>query len=146
MMIFLKAIIFLNLLGLSTLAQALCTKSKKVNFRYGPGLSYKKTWTVSKYMPLKKISESKSWYRVKDFEGDYHWVAKHLVSDKYKCAVVKNIWASLRVGPGKQFKRNKKYPRAEKYASFKYISKKNQWIKVKDKNIYWVHSDLVWVQ
>lgn len=142
----LKTIIFLQLLSFSTLAQALCTKSKKVNFRNGPGIYYKKTWTVSKYMPLEKISESKSWYRVKDFEGAYHWVAKHLVSSKYKCVVVKNIWASLRLGPGKHFKRDKKYPKAEKYVSFKYISKKNKWIQVKDKKIYWVHSDLVWVR
>lgn len=138
-------VVFLSM-SVSSASWALCTKSKKVNFRSGPGTHYKKTWTVSKYMPLEKVSQTRWWYQVKDFEGDYHWVLKSLISSKYKCVVVKKTWASLRTGPGKKFSRSKIYPKAEKYVTFKYVSKKKNWIKVKDKRVYWVYKPLVWIR
>lgn len=136
----------LLLLTWSQASWSLCTKSIKVNFRSGPGTHYKKTWTVSKYMPLEKVSQTRLWYQVKDFEGDYHWVLKSLVSSTQKCVVVKKAWASLRTGPGKKFSRSKVYPKAEKYVSFKYLSTKANWVRVKDKKIYWIYKPLVWIR
>ncbi len=137
---------FLFVFTASSFAWALCTKHKKANFRSGAGTKYKKTWSVSKYMPLEKVSETNLWYKVKDFEGDYHWVAKHLVTNKYKCVVVKTLFANLRTGPGKQFSKSKIYPHAEKYVTFKYISQKNNWVQVKDKQKYWIYKPLIWIR
>lgn len=141
-----KSFFFLFIFITGAFSWALCTKSKKVNFRSGPGTHYKKTWTVSKYMPLEKVSETNLWYQVKDFEGDYHWVFKALITAKYKCVVVKNSWASLRLGPGKKFARSNKYPKAEKYVTFRYISQKYNWVQVKDKQRYWIYKPLVWMR
>ncbi|MBE8162829.1 MAG: hypothetical protein HAW63_02455 [Bdellovibrionaceae bacterium] len=141
-----KKILFFLIFFTSIFSWALCTKSKKVNFRSGPSTHYKKTWTVSKYMPIEKVSETKSWYQVKDFEGDFHWVLKALITAKYKCVVVKTLWASLRVGPGKKFSRSKNYPKAEKYVTFRYLKQNNNWVQVKDKHKYWVYKPLVWIR
>lgn len=141
-----KKIFVILIFSIEASSWALCTKSKKVNFRSGPGTNHPKTWSVSKYMPLEKVSQTRLWYRVKDFEGDYHWVLRSLVTSAYKCAVVKNLWASLRLGPGKKFARSKRYPRAEKYVTFRYLSQKNNWVKVKDKKTYWVYKPLVWIR
>ena len=109
-------------------------------------------------MPFKKVAKERGWYQVQDLDNDYHWIQKSKVTSKYKCAVVKSKWASLRTGPGRKYRRHKKYSKAEKYVTFRFLKRKGQWSQVEDtswvkkrgkrtkvKEVYWVFSSLIWV-
>ncbi len=128
-------------------AYSLCVKTSDANLRSGPGTQYKKTWEVFKYMPLKKIGSKGNWYKVKDVDGDTHWVYRTLVTDKYRCAVVKIKKANVRNGPGTKYKKNILSP-ALKFYSFKVIGKKQSWVKVMDEyeDKGWIHRNLLWIQ
>jgi SH3-like domain-containing protein len=128
-------------------AYSLCVRTSDANLRSGPGTKYKKTWEVFKYMPLKKIGSQGNWYKVKDVDGDMHWVYHTLVTDTYKCAVVKIKKANVRNGPGTKYRKNLLSP-ALKYYSFKVIDTKQSWVKVMDEydDKGWIHRNLIWIQ
>ena len=84
---------------------------------------------------------------MKDVDGDHHWVYKTLLTDAYKCAVVKIEKANVRSGPGTKYKKNALGP-ALKYYSFKIIGRKQSWINIMDEygDKGWIHKNLVWIQ
>ena len=127
-------------------ASALCVNVSEANLRYGPGTRHEKTWKVFKYMPFRKLYKEGNWYKVKDVDGDVHWVYKNLVTDKYKCAAVKTKTVNIRSGPGTKYK--KLTSPAEKYTSFKVIDTKGSWVKVQDEygDTGWIFKDLLWIQ
>ena len=128
-------------------ADALCVNSGTANLRRGPGVKYEKTWQVFKYMPLKKIKRKGQWYKVKDVDGDIHWIFRKLVTGKYKCAVVKKNKANIRKGPGKKYPRTDISP-AIKYDSFRVLKFKGKWVQVIDEfgEKGWVFKKLLWIQ
>jgi SH3-like domain-containing protein len=128
-------------------AQAICVKVKKANLRSGPSTKNQISWEVFKYMPLRKIKTKGSWIKVRDFEGDTHWVYKTLVTSKFQCAVVKVEKANLRTGPGSKYKKPMDLPSVEKYTVFKLDRVKGQWAKVTDSfgDSYWVFRKLIWI-
>ena len=128
-------------------ADALCVNVSEANLRSGPGTKNDKTWEVFKYMPFKKLSKKKSWYKVKDVDGDIHWIYNKLVTNKFKCAVVKVGEANVRTGPGTGYGKNALSP-ALKYDSFKVIKVKSSWIKVADEfgDTGWIFRKLLWIQ
>ena len=128
-------------------AYSLCVKTSDANLRSGPGTKHKKTWEVFKYMPFKKVGRQGNWYKVKDVDGDIHWVYHTLVTDEYRCAVVKIKKANVRNGPGTNYKLNILSP-ALKYYSFKVIGKKQSWVKVMDEyeDKGWIYRKLLWIQ
>ena len=105
------------------------------------------TWKVFKFMPLQKVSRKGSWYKVKDFEGDTHWVFKTLVTSQFKCAVIKTDKANLRTGPGTKYKQATDLPSAEKYMVFKLSKIQGKWARITDSfgDSYWVYRKLVWI-
>ncbi len=125
---------------------ALCIKAPDANLRSGPGTKYKKTWWVYKNMPFQKISKKGNWYKVKDVDGDIHWVFENLVTEKTKCAVVKVNKANVRCGPSEK---STAFGRAQKYDSYKVLRRKGRWIKV-ESNEYrytgWIFRNLLWIQ
>lgn len=131
----------------STLAQALCVKSSRANLRSGPSTKNQITWEVYKYMPFIQLKKQGDWVRVKDFEGDIHWIYRKLVTSDFQCAVVKVDKANLRTGPGTNYKKPSDLPVAEKYMTFKYLTKKGNWAQVLDSynDKYWVFRKLIWV-
>lgn len=128
-------------------AQALCIKAKKANLRAGPSTRKQITWEVFKYMPLRKLKRKGSWYQVKDFEGDNHWVYKTLITSQYQCAVVKTDKANLRTGPGTKYRQPLDLPSVDKYTVFKLVRIKGSWAQVKDSfgDTYWIFRKLVWI-
>lgn len=98
-------------------------------------------------MPFQKLKANKGWFRVKDVDGDIHWVFSQLVTEKFKCAVVKAKTANLRTGPGLNHGKVPWGP-AQKYYAFRVINKKGKWYHVQDAagGKAWVHADLIWVQ
>ena len=98
-------------------------------------------------MPLQKIRKKGSWYQVKDFEGDMHWVYQALVTSQFRCAIIKVDKANLRTGPGTGFPKAADLPVAEKYMSFQLLKVKKGWAQIKDtyNGKYWVFRKLIWV-
>jgi SH3-like domain-containing protein len=127
-------------------AHALCVKVSEANLRSGPGTSYKKTWEVFKYMPLKKVKTQGSWYKVKDMDGDAHWINSRLVTDKFECAAVKKDKTNARKGPGTNYKQTFFSP-LMKYDAFKVLKQENSWVNVEDEfgASGWIFRSLVWI-
>lgn len=134
-------------LAVPAAASALCVKVPEANLRQGPGTQYEKSWEVFRYMPFKKIGQQGNWYRVRDVDGDTHWVYSNLLSSKMHCAVVKVDKANVRNGPGTNYPQAQFSP-VEKYYSFKVTGTKGNWVKVQDDvfNEGWVFKSLLWVQ
>jgi len=147
-----KKYLFLFITALLTLlfsnySHALCVNVSEANLRSGPGTKFEKTWEVFKYMPFNKISQKGGWYKVKDIDGDVHWVYTKLVTSKFKCAVVKVDKANVRSGPGEKYNKNSMSP-ALKYDSFKIIKTQKPWVKVVDEfgDSGWIFRKLLWIQ
>ena len=132
---------------LDSSVSALCVNVPEANLRDGPGTKHEKTWKVYKYMPFSKLSGKGNWFKVKDVDGDVHWIYSKLVTDKYKCAVVKTETVNVRSGPGTKYKKNIMSP-APKYTSLKVIDTKGSWVKVKDAygDAGWIYKKLLWIQ
>ncbi|NOZ25768.1 MAG: hypothetical protein GXO94_06750 [Nitrospirae bacterium] len=126
---------------------ALCVSAPEANLRGGPGTKYEKRWLVFRYTALKKIAKRKGWYKVRDVDGDVHWIYGRLVTDRFRCAVVKVEKANVRTGPGTRFKKSSMSP-AIKYDSFKVLRRKGEWVKVMDEfgDKGWIHRKLLWIQ
>jgi SH3-like domain-containing protein len=131
----------------SQYSHALCVNVPEANLRSGPGTKYEKTWEVFKYMPFNKLSKKANWYKIKDVDGDIHWVYSKLVTSKIKCAVVKVDKANVRSGPGEKYSKTSMSP-ALKYDSFKVIKIQAPWAKVVDEfgDSGWIFRKLLWVQ
>jgi SH3-like domain-containing protein len=125
----------------------MCVNVAEANLRRGPGTKYEKSWEVFKYMPFNKVSKKGNWYKVKDVDGDVHWVYTKLVTEKFKCAVVKVNKANIRSGPGTKNSIVALSP-ALKYDSFKVIKTKDSWVKVVDEfgDTGWIFKKLLWLQ
>ncbi len=128
-------------------ASALCVSSNYANLRGGPSTKYEKTWEVLKYTPLKKLSTRGKWVRVKDLEGDIHWVHAPLVSSKFKCAMIKDEKANIRSGPGTKYEMTPESP-GKQYYSYKVIKIQGDWVKIRDElgTKGWIFKPLLWIQ
>lgn len=130
-------------------AFALCVKVPESNIRSGPGKDYEVIWQAYRFMPFEKvgISHSGNWYAVRDLDGDVGWVYKNLVTNKYRCAVVKSRIVNIRKGPGTNYAKAFSEP-AQRYDTFRIIQRRGAWLKVKDEwnNVGWIHRDYLWVR
>jgi len=127
---------------------ALCVNSHRANLREGPGRTYQKTWQVYKNMPFRGVEKIGKWVKVRDVDGDFHWIHGTLVNKNSTCATIKVNQANLRTGPGKKFRKHKKMPLAEKYTSFKLLKIKGEWVLLQHEfgQKAWAHRRLLWVQ
>lgn len=134
-------------LGVHHSALALCVQEPHAKLRKGPGTKWEITGEVIQYTALEKLSKQNGWYRVKDCDGEIHWIREDIVTNKFSCATVKDTIANLRKGPGKEFDMYKVSP-VDKYLSFRVVSKKGDWLKVEDieGDEAWVLKSLVFVQ
>ncbi len=138
---------FLALFTLTCQSFALCINVSEANLRKGPGTKYEKTWEVFKYMPFKKTTKKGNWYKVSDVDNDTHWIYRKLVTERFKCAVVKVDKANIRSGPGTSYSNNALSP-ALKYDSFKVLKIKSSWVQVIDEfgDTGWIYRNLLWIQ
>ncbi len=144
---FIFILVLFFLIIFSNYSHALCVNVPEANLRSGPGTKFEKTWEVFKYMPFHKLTLKGNWYKVKDVDGDIHWIYKKLVTDKFRCAVVKVDKANVRSGPGTGYSKNSLSP-ALKYDSFKVIKIKPSWVKAVDEfgDTGWIFRKLLWIQ
>ena len=131
----------------ATSAFGLCVNEKWSRLRQGPSLNFEVTWEVFRYMPLEKLSKRGGWYRVKDVDGKIHWIREDMVTQAFKCVVIKDEFANLRTGPGTQYAQTK-VGRGDKYLSFRMVDSQGQWVKVEDSagDVSWIYKPLVWIQ
>ena len=143
---FILLLILFSMIFFADISYALCVKVSDANLRSGPGTKYKESWKVFKYMPFKKLSKKGNWYRVKDVDGDKHWIYSKLVTNKFNCAVVKVKKANVRSGPGTSYSKNALSP-SFKYESYKVLKTKSSWVNVI--NEYgekgWISRKLLWI-
>jgi len=128
-------------------ALALCVSAPYANLRGGPGTNYEKTWEVLRYTPLELLKKQGKWYRVKDLEGDVHWVYSPLVTSAYKCAMIKDEKANVRKGPGTNYAEVEESP-GKQYYSYKVVKIQGDWVKVTDEfgTDGWIYRNLLWIQ
>ncbi len=128
--------------ALSAQERGLCVIASRANLRTGPGTNYRISWEVHRFMPLIEVTRQADWVKVRDVDGDIHWIWNRLVSAKVKCVTVKSSKANIRKRPTT---RSEKWFTVEKYSSFKFIEKRNNWVKVQhDGQTMYVYHTLVW--
>ena len=123
---------------------AVCVTSDRANLRQGPSIQAEKTWEVYKFMPFRQLEKKRDWVKVKDLDGDLHWIHAPLVTENKPCAVVKTEYANLRQGPGTHYPQKNK---ATKYTGLELLKVQGDWARVRaeDNQIYWVSKDLLWI-
>ncbi|MBF0472170.1 MAG: hypothetical protein HQK91_02310 [Nitrospirae bacterium] len=147
--IFLLSIIFIFANTLN--GYSLCVDKHEANLRSGAGAKFGVTWKVFKFMPLQKVSakkvKKKTWFRVKDIDGDIQWVTASSITSSYKCAVVNKDNVNVKKSP-KGSSKNASISPAKKYYSFKVITKKKNWVKVMDeeRNSGWISKNHLWIR
>jgi SH3-like domain-containing protein len=133
----------------SNYVHALCIKVTRANVRSGPSTQYDIAWEIYKYMPFEKVGVSLSgrWYAVKDVDGDVNWIYKKLLTDKYRCVVVKKEQVNIRKGPGTNYSQTPSSP-VQQYYTGKVLKRKGAWVKIKDEwgDIGWIHTNLLWIK
>lgn len=130
----------------SATADAICVQKDRANLRQGPGTHYKKLWEVYQYMPFKKLKSQGDWFRMEDVDGDIYWAHKKLMTDDFKCAVIKKDDTNLRIGPGTNFPKVNGSP-APKFYVMKVLKIENNWVYGMDAigDKVWVYQPLVWI-
>lgn len=140
----LPAALVLALLALpgAATAQELCVQVARANLRAGPGTDNKKTWEVYENMPFVRVGSQGDWLRVRDVDGDEHWIFGRLVTDNRDCVTVKAERANVRKGPGTN---HDIWFTVEKYTSFRRVGSQGSWIKVEyEGETMWIYNTLVW--
>lgn len=139
-------VFFIALLGLFTFgeasAQSLCVSASRANLRAGPGKEYRITWEVNQFMPLVQVGQKADWIKVRDVDGDIHWVFKPLISAKLNCITIKKPKAHIRSKPRSNAKR---WFTVEKYTSFKKVGENKKWVQIQYKGKkLWIFKTLIW--
>lgn len=121
----------------------LCVSASRAYLRSGPGTRFKPpTWTVHRYMPLKEIKRQDGWIKVRDVDGEIHWIKSTLVTDKIKCVTIKSFRANIRSRPKTD---SRVWFKVEKYTSFELLGKIPKWVKLNyHGEVMWVFHTLVW--
>ena len=137
------ATLALVLLGAQTTwGKMLCVTATRANLRAGPSTEFRITWEVNQFMPLEDVSRDGDWVRVRDVDGDLHWIFKRLVGDGVECLTIKTSTANIRKRPTT---RAPLWFTVEKYTSFKKVGQDKLWVKLEyEGEIMWVFHMLVW--
>lgn len=125
---------------------ALCVKLSQANLRAEPSTKSAITWVVGAHTPLLEVERKGNWYKVRDVDGEHHWVATKAVTSKTQCLTIKGAQANLRQGPGSQYPLAE-YPTANRYFSFEKLDSEDEWYQVRSASglgPFWVHESLIW--
>lgn len=127
----------------SAAGEIMCVKANRANLRSGPGKNFRVNWVVYKHMPLIRVGKKGRWIRVKDVDGDLHWIYDSLISSKNKCVTIVSNLANIRRGPGTKFR---KWFSVKRYTSFRQTGvEKKKWVRVEyEGEVMWVFHTLVW--
>jgi len=123
-------------------AERMAVKAAIANLRSGPGGKYEVLWQVEKYHPILVVEKRKSWYKIKDFEGDMAWIHKSLLG-KIKGVITTKAKCNVRSKPNKK---GKILFTVERGVPFKVLKRSGNWIRIEhaDGEIGWIYNSLVW--
>ena len=120
----------------------LCVTSPRANLREGPGREHRITWEVNRFMPLIQIGQEGDWIKVRDVDGDTHWIFGELVTERIDCVTIKELRANVRKRPTSA---SSKWFTVEKYTSFKRVETKGKWVNIEyEGESMWLFHTLVW--
>jgi len=120
----------------------LCVTSPRANLREGPGREHRITWEVNRFMPLIQVEQQGEWIKVRDVDGDTHWIFAELVTERIDCVTIKELRANVRRQPSSSAR---KWFTVEKYTSFKRVETKGKWVNIEyEGESMWVFHTLVW--
>ncbi len=134
------------LIGIFFVSQSfgLCVTTDRANLRKGPGPNFKITWTVGKFMPLKKISRQGAWYKVEDVDNETHWIQVSAVSEVLSCVVVKARTAVLRQAATVS-STPAEFTVVDRYTPFKKLDRSGEYIQVANEyESFWIKDSAVW--
>ena len=135
---------FIITIFFATQSFALCVTTDRANLRKGPGPNFKITWTVGKFMPLKKISRQGSWFKVQDVDNEVHWIQVSAVSEAMSCVVVKARTAVLRQAANVS-STPAEYTVVDRYTPFKKLDREGEYIQVANEfESFWIKDSAVW--
>ena len=128
-----------------SISHSVCVREWKANLRKGPGINFKKSWQVGKYMPFRQISKKGNWLKLKDVDGEIHWAHGSVLTRSVACVVVRSSFAYLRKGPGVKFAKVGNWI-ADRYTPYKKIRTKGGWVEVEDakKQRFWIFKKHLW--
>ncbi|MCP3942157.1 MAG: SH3 domain-containing protein [Desulfobacteraceae bacterium] len=128
--------------GSALSAERMVVKATIANLRSGPGSKYEVLWQVEKYHPVLVIEKRKSWYKIKDFEGDMAWIHKSLLGNINGVITIK-AKCNVRSKPNKT---GKILFTVERGVPFKVLKRSGDWIRIEhaDGEIGWIYKSLVW--
>ncbi len=123
-------------------AEQLCVRASRANLRAGPSTDHRITWEVHRWMPLIQVGKEGDWVKVKDVDGDLHWIWERLVTGRVDCITVSAPKANVRKKPTT---RSDKWFTVEKYTSFKRVDRAENWVKIEyEGETMWIYHTLVW--
>ena len=125
-------------------AEPVCAAAK-ATLRKGPSASNPVSWKVSRYMPFMKVDRKGQWSKVKDIEGEEHWVKTSELTNKFRCVVVKTNVATLRKEPSTTAQ-TMDLKTVDRYTPFKRLANDREWVQVEDETgrQAWIHESQVW--
>ena len=136
--------LFLSLYFLTAPSFALCVTTDRANLRKGPGNDFKITWTVGKFMPLKKIARKGKWFKVEDVDSETHWIQASAVSEAINCVVVKSKTAVLRQAASANAA-PAEFTVVDRYTPFKKLERSGEYIQVANEfDKFWIKDSAVW--
>lgn len=119
-----------------------CVNKDGVKLRSKRSIKAPVTWQVRKYLPLIPVGKDKNkiWTKVRDMDGDIHWVQKKDITKEYNCLAVKMDGAQIKTEP--MIDAPDKYTEpTKKYDTFKFLGATKGWINVED-----TYGDTGWIQ
>ncbi len=136
--------LFCATLAAAQQSEPVCAKASSV-LRKGPGAQHPVSWKVSRYMPFLKVDRKGQWTKVKDMEGEEHWVMTSDLTNKIRCVVVKTNIATLRREPSSSAQ-PMDFRTVDRYTPFKRIANNRDWVQVEDETgrQAWIHESQVW--
>ncbi len=84
-------------------------------------------------MPFVRLESKSGWSRLKDMDGEEHWLWSKDLSTAVSCIVVKSQVAALRVEAFRQFT-TRGAAHFDRYTPLKKLDILGEWIKVEDEN------------
>jgi SH3-like domain-containing protein len=122
--------------------QQVCVKAPRAQMRAGPGTNFRVTWEVNRYMPLLQVAKEGEWIKVRDVDGDLHWISEKLTTGQQDCVTIKAAKANIRKSPSNKAE---SWFTVEKYTSFRRVGQKENWVKIEyEGETMWVAQSLVW--
>lgn len=96
-------------------------------------------------MPFIRLERKGYWLKVRDMDGDAHWVFDQAVTSQLRCLAIRASVTNLRQSPSSKAPLVDR-PVADRYTPFLRIENQDQWYLVEDATGTrgWVHEANVW--